>query len=73
MFIEIVLIFNENNTRGELWRDYDAAENKLLSSSSVAFISLMLVSWNMAGLEIILVMFNWGRSRTSSFLLSFLN
>ena len=56
-----------------MWRDYDAAENGLLSSSSVAFISLMLVSWNMTGLEIILVMFNWGRSRTSSFLLSFLN
>ena len=48
-----------------MWRDYDAAENGLLSSSSVAFISLMLVLWNMAGLEIILVMFNWGRSRTS--------
>ena len=65
MFIKVVGILNFNITRGETWRDYNAAENKLLSSSSVAFISLMLVSWNMAGLEIILVMFNLGRSRPS--------
>ena len=43
MFIEIVLIFNENNTRGELWRDYDAAENKSLSSSSATLVCAVQV------------------------------
>ena len=60
-----VVMLNINSTRGEIWQDYNAAENVLSSLSSVAFISLMLVSWNMAWMEIILVMYIWGRSRTS--------
>ena len=43
MFIIVVGILNLNITRGETWRDYNAAENKLLSSSSAVILVRVMV------------------------------